>query len=149
MTPPMQPTLADEHVLLRPMTADDWDGLYLVAADPLIWELHPAHDPRLHREGGRHAELLPGGISTEEDALSARAGEVELVAHDAEQPGEVGISQISLGAEDAGGVAGQAKLPVVDPARIAAAENVSVRAIDGCFLVAGDDVGARAMEKGQ
>ncbi|MBA3898194.1 MAG: GNAT family N-acetyltransferase [Sphingomonadaceae bacterium] len=44
MTPPMQPALADERVLLRPMAADDWDALYAVASDPLIWALHPAHD---------------------------------------------------------------------------------------------------------
>jgi RimJ/RimL family protein N-acetyltransferase len=39
-----QPTLEGALVALRPLRADDWDALYAVAADPLIWEQHPAHD---------------------------------------------------------------------------------------------------------
>ena len=39
-----QPTLEGERLLLRPLRADDWDALYAVASDPLVWELHPAHD---------------------------------------------------------------------------------------------------------
>ena len=39
-----QPTLASERLLLRPLHADDWDGLFAVASDPLIWEVHPARD---------------------------------------------------------------------------------------------------------
>ena len=36
-----QPTLADAHVHLRPLRTDDFEALYAVAADPLIWEQHP------------------------------------------------------------------------------------------------------------
>lgn len=39
-----QPTLDGDRLLLRPLAAGDWDALYAVASDPLIWELHPAHD---------------------------------------------------------------------------------------------------------
>lgn len=39
-----QPVLEGEHVILRPLRADDWDALFAVASDPLIWEQHPAHD---------------------------------------------------------------------------------------------------------
>lgn len=39
-----QPTLEGERLLLRPLRPDDWDALYAVASDPLIWEVHPAHD---------------------------------------------------------------------------------------------------------
>ena len=39
-----QPVLEDEHVRLRPLRPDDWDALFAVASDPLIWEQHPAHD---------------------------------------------------------------------------------------------------------
>nr|WP_150125655.1 GNAT family N-acetyltransferase [Sphingomonas sp. LM7] len=39
-----QPTLTGDRVILRPSTAEDWDALYAVASDPLIWEVHPAHD---------------------------------------------------------------------------------------------------------
>lgn len=40
----LQPMLANTAVALRPLVADDWAALYAVAADPLIWKLHPAHD---------------------------------------------------------------------------------------------------------
>jgi len=40
----LQPTLAGEFVRLRPLQAEDFDSLYAVAADPLIWEQHPAND---------------------------------------------------------------------------------------------------------
>ena len=39
-----QPTLEGERLRLRPLRADDWDALFAVASDPLIWEVHPAHD---------------------------------------------------------------------------------------------------------
>lgn len=39
-----QPVLDGERLHLRPLRADDWDALYAVAADPLVWEVHPAHD---------------------------------------------------------------------------------------------------------
>jgi hypothetical protein len=39
-----QPTLEGERLLLRPMAPGDWEALYAVAADPLVWEIHPAHD---------------------------------------------------------------------------------------------------------
>lgn len=44
MTPPMQPTLEDARLLLRPLRADDWEPLFAVASDPMIWAMHPAHD---------------------------------------------------------------------------------------------------------
>jgi N-acetyltransferase len=40
----LQPTLVGEKLLLRPLTADDWEGMYAVASDPLLWEVHPAWD---------------------------------------------------------------------------------------------------------
>lgn len=39
-----QPVLEDERLLLRPLRAEDWDALFAVASDPLVWEQHPAHD---------------------------------------------------------------------------------------------------------
>ena len=40
----LQPTLTGELVELRPLRADDFDALYAVARDPLIWELHPERE---------------------------------------------------------------------------------------------------------
>jgi RimJ/RimL family protein N-acetyltransferase len=40
----LQPILSGDLVLLRPLRAEDFDDLYAVASDPLIWEQHPARD---------------------------------------------------------------------------------------------------------
>lgn len=40
----LQPTLTGTLVVLRPLTAGDFDDLYAVASDPLIWEQHPNND---------------------------------------------------------------------------------------------------------
>jgi N-acetyltransferase len=39
-----QPVLKGEFVQLRPLRADDYHGLYAVAADPLLWEQHPVRN---------------------------------------------------------------------------------------------------------
>lgn len=39
-----QPHLTGDLLELRPATPDDFDALFAVASDPLIWEVHPAHD---------------------------------------------------------------------------------------------------------
>ncbi len=40
----LQPTLRNDLVVLRPLHITDFDGLYKVAKDPLIWEQHPAKE---------------------------------------------------------------------------------------------------------
>ena len=40
----LQPTLRGALVELRPLCLDDFDVLFAVASDPLIWEQHPASD---------------------------------------------------------------------------------------------------------
>lgn len=40
----LQPILKGELLELRPLRAEDFQELYGVAADPLIWEQHPARD---------------------------------------------------------------------------------------------------------
>jgi RimJ/RimL family protein N-acetyltransferase len=44
----LQPNLKGELIELRPLTPEDWDDLFAVASDPLIWEQHP--------EGNRYKE---------------------------------------------------------------------------------------------
>jgi RimJ/RimL family protein N-acetyltransferase len=39
-----QPVLQGERLELRPLQAGDWDALYAVASDSLIWEQHPARN---------------------------------------------------------------------------------------------------------
>jgi RimJ/RimL family protein N-acetyltransferase len=45
-----QPVLRGDLVELRPLRHEDWEGLYAVAADPLIWEQHPVKT-RHERQG--------------------------------------------------------------------------------------------------
>jgi RimJ/RimL family protein N-acetyltransferase len=40
----LQPVLKGRLLELRPLRAEDFDALYAVAADPLIWEQHPIRD---------------------------------------------------------------------------------------------------------
>jgi N-acetyltransferase len=44
MTFELQPTLTSEILEVRPLRADDWEKLYAVASDPLLWEQHPNSD---------------------------------------------------------------------------------------------------------
>jgi len=37
----LQPTLENDLFLLRPLKQEDYDSLYQVAKDPVIWEQHP------------------------------------------------------------------------------------------------------------
>lgn len=40
----LQPVLENEAVVLRPLKEEDFEALYQVASDPLIWEQHPDKD---------------------------------------------------------------------------------------------------------
>lgn len=40
----LQPVLKGELLVLRPLRHEDFDDLFAVAAEPLIWEQHPARD---------------------------------------------------------------------------------------------------------
>jgi RimJ/RimL family protein N-acetyltransferase len=69
-----QPTLTGELLELRPLRADDYDALYKVASDPLIWEQHPNNDrwkPDVFREFFQGA-MKSGGALVAVDRQSAR-----------------------------------------------------------------------------
>jgi RimJ/RimL family protein N-acetyltransferase len=40
----LQPVLKGEFLELRPLLPEDFDDLYAIASDPLIWEQHPSSD---------------------------------------------------------------------------------------------------------
>ena len=40
----LQPHLVGNLLEVRPLRPQDWESLFAVASDPLIWEQHPAHD---------------------------------------------------------------------------------------------------------
>lgn len=61
----LQPTLEDETLRLRPLREDDWDELFAVASDRLIWEQHPAPDryqEKVFREFFREAMDCGGAL---------------------------------------------------------------------------------------
>lgn len=39
-----KPVLEDDLVFIRPLTEDDFDALYRISSDPLLWEQHPAKE---------------------------------------------------------------------------------------------------------
>lgn len=45
----LQPTLSNEFIKIQPLKAEDFETLYSVASDPLLWEQHPNKD-RYKRE---------------------------------------------------------------------------------------------------
>jgi RimJ/RimL family protein N-acetyltransferase len=66
--------LSGELVRLRPLRSEDWDELYAIASDPLIWEQHPAND-RYNEEvfrGFFREALDSGGALVIMDAASGR-----------------------------------------------------------------------------
>lgn len=40
----LQPHLVGDLLELRPLRPEDWEALFRVASDPMIWEQHPARD---------------------------------------------------------------------------------------------------------
>jgi RimJ/RimL family protein N-acetyltransferase len=77
MTPPavdLQPTLVGALLTLRPLRPDDFDALFAVASDPLIWEQHPASDR--HRDDVFRAffqeALTSGGAFAATDNVDGR-----------------------------------------------------------------------------
>lgn len=72
--PDLQPTLTGALLELRPLRAADFPELYAVAADPLIWELHPSPDrykEDVFREFFREA-LESGGALVAIDTKNGR-----------------------------------------------------------------------------
>jgi RimJ/RimL family protein N-acetyltransferase len=57
----LQPTLRGSLIELHPLRNDDFEALYAVASDPLIWEQHPAND-RYKRDVFR--EFFDGAIAS-------------------------------------------------------------------------------------
>jgi RimJ/RimL family protein N-acetyltransferase len=70
----LQPTLKGALLALRPLAPGDFDALYAVASDPLIWEQHPARDrweEPVFRQFFAEA-LASGGALLVTDAASGR-----------------------------------------------------------------------------
>jgi RimJ/RimL family protein N-acetyltransferase len=90
----LQPVLKGKLLELRPLRAADFDALFAVAADPLIWEQHPASDRyqlAVFRTFFKEA-LDCGGALIALDAGSGRViGSSRYFAYDAQ------ASQVEIG----------------------------------------------------
>jgi N-acetyltransferase len=71
----LQPTLKGDLLVLRPLRPEDFDALYAVASDPLIWEQHPQRDRyKLEVFQGFFREALESGGAL--IAIDAKDGRV-------------------------------------------------------------------------
>lgn len=80
-----QPVLEGDLVVIRPLVREDWDALYAVASDPLIWELHPAKDrwqEPVFRKFFDEALACGGGLAIVDKASGAVIGSSRYDAHD-------------------------------------------------------------------
>ncbi|HEY1337396.1 MAG TPA: GNAT family N-acetyltransferase [Bryobacteraceae bacterium] len=102
----LQPVLEGRLIHLKPLRPDDFDVLYAVAADPLIWEQHPANDrwkPDVFREFFQQA-LDSGGALIAIDRKDGRViGSSRFYGYDAEQS-EIEIGWTFLARSHWGGV---------------------------------------------
>ena len=54
------PQMQSNQLLLRPLSAEDSEALYLAASDPLIWEQHP--DPMRYQRDIFEKNFLRGAL---------------------------------------------------------------------------------------
>jgi RimJ/RimL family protein N-acetyltransferase len=100
-----QPILEGLMLRLRPLCRDDWDALFAVASDPLIWEQHPAHDRwqepvfRCFFEEG----LAGGGALVIQERATGRVIGSSRYDHQRALPGEVEIGWTFLARDHWGG----------------------------------------------
>jgi N-acetyltransferase len=102
----LRPSLTGELLRLRPLREDDFDALYAVASDPLIWELHPSPDryqPDVFREFFREA-MESGGALIATDARDYRViGSSRYHGYD-EEKSEIEIGWTFLARSHCGGI---------------------------------------------
>ncbi|MBV8859462.1 MAG: GNAT family N-acetyltransferase [Acidobacteria bacterium] len=105
MTFEFQPTLRGELLELRPLRAEDFQDLYAVASDPLIWEQHPASDRHredVFREFFRGAMESGGAFAVIDRGTGGVIGSTRFHAYD-EEHGEVEIGFTFLARSHWGG----------------------------------------------
>jgi RimJ/RimL family protein N-acetyltransferase len=81
----LQPVLRGELLELRPLHPDDFDALFAVASDPLIWEQHPANDrykEAVFREFFREALESGGAFVVLDAATGAVIGSSRYFGYD-------------------------------------------------------------------
>jgi N-acetyltransferase len=84
----LQPVLAGQLVELRPLRPEDWEELFAVASDPLIWEQHPAwnrYREAVFKEFFRGALECGGAFVVIDRATHKIIGSSRYFGHDPEK----------------------------------------------------------------
>jgi RimJ/RimL family protein N-acetyltransferase len=84
----LQPHLVGDLLELRPLRPEDWEGLFAVASDPMIWEQHPAHDryrEEVFREFFREALASGGAFVAVDRTTQEIIGSSRYFGYDAEK----------------------------------------------------------------
>ena len=84
MTLDLQPQLEGQLLALRPLRPDDWDALFAVASDPLIWAGHPDRErytEPVFREFFRTAIDSRGALAVLDRATERMIGSSRYVWH--------------------------------------------------------------------
>ena len=58
----LQPTLEGPRLIVRPIVAEDWEAMFEVAADPLVWEQHPA---RTRHQESQFREFFDAALASQ------------------------------------------------------------------------------------
>jgi RimJ/RimL family protein N-acetyltransferase len=101
----LQPRLSGELLSLRPLSSEDFDALYAVAADPLIWEQHPQPDrcqEPVFRGFFRDALASGGALIATDNQSGVVIGSSRFNAYD-EAAGEIEIGWTFLARSHWGG----------------------------------------------
>jgi len=72
----LQPTLKGELIHLRPLHADDFESLFAVSSDPLVWEQHPE---RYRYKRDVFEKFFEGAIESKGALLAADAKTGEVI----------------------------------------------------------------------
>jgi RimJ/RimL family protein N-acetyltransferase len=90
----LQPILEGESLLIRPLREDDWEALFAVASDPLIWEQHPEstrYQEDVFRKYFRGAMECGGAIVVIDKKTGSIIGSSRFIDYDEER------SEIEIG----------------------------------------------------
>jgi RimJ/RimL family protein N-acetyltransferase/GNAT superfamily N-acetyltransferase len=102
----LQPTLEGELLRIRPLGEEDWEALFAVASDPLIWEQHPDRDrykENVFREFFREAMECGGAFVVMDKKTERVIGSSRFIDYD-EARSEIEIGYTFLARAYWGGV---------------------------------------------
>jgi N-acetyltransferase len=102
----LQPILEGKLLRLRPLREEDWEELFEVASDPLIWEQHPVaerYQENVFRGFFREAMECGGALVVIDKKTGDIIGSSRYLGH-AEEPSEIEIGYTFLARAYWGGV---------------------------------------------